>query len=383
MQLCGCGAEIISDEISCSSCGKRLTLDPFIAVNFPKEPPVNSWRKEIEGDGRSYSDESMREVREEAKKRTEAKVPNKEKWPTLRFVRNEILAFFSKIWMFVLGLAGLFLAGIVAASLYVIYTGGLAFLPERAYNYVVAEFEEVPNRLLPSVPSGGGTEYKFLHFVDSGIPITWDPCVPISYVINPDEMPANGKELIQSAADSVSTHTGLKFVNVGETNESLTFPRQPFQPSIYPSEQKSWAPVLVSWLPEEEFKKELEKQNLIDDAIGFAGPNIAYTDDYFDRKELLGPTYFVSGTVTLNSNWFNSKQALSNPDEAQAVLMHEFGHLVGLDHATSQSQLMASENNGLVDFGDGDKAGLAKLGSGSCAKPHERPQVREIFYELE
>jgi hypothetical protein len=83
----------------------------------------------------------------------------------------------------------------------------------------------------------------------------------------------------------------------------------------------------------------------------------------------------------LNSSWFNGEQALSNPDAARAVIMHEFGHLVGLDHVTSQSQLMSDENNGQLDFGDGDLTGLAKLGSGTCAKPHERPQIREIIYE--
>ena len=382
MQLCECGAEILSDKISCSSCGKRLTLDPLITVNFPKEPPVNSWKKEIEASSRSFSEESMREVREEAKKRAEAKVLHKEKWEMLRFIRNEIRAFFSIIWMLVLGVAGVLLVGIVAAALYVIYSGGAVFLPERAYNYVAAQFEEVPNRLLSEAPRGNGTEYSFLHFDESGNPITWDPCMQISYVINSENMPSNGKELIQSAADSVSTHSGLKFVYIGDSNEAPTYPRQPYQPSIYPSQKKSWAPVLVSWLTDDEFKMALEKQDLTNEAIGFAAPDIAYTDDYFNRKELLGPTYFVSGTVTLNSNWFDSKQALSNPDEARAVIMHEFGHLVGLDHVTSESQLMSSENNGQIDFGDGDLTGLAKLGSGSCAKPHERPQIREVFYEI-
>lgn len=381
MQLCECGAETISDQISCSSCGKRLTLDPFIAVNFPKEPPVNTWKKEIEASSRSFSEESMREVREEAKKRAEVKVLHKEKWKTLKFIRNKIRAFFSIIWMLVLGVAGVLLVGIVVAALYAFYSGGAAFLPERAYNYVAAQFEEVPNRLLPAAPLGNGTEYSYLHFDESGNPITWDPCMQISYVMNPEDMPSNGKELVQSAVDSVSKHTGLKFVYAGDSNEAPTFLRQPYQPSTYPSQRKSWAPVLVSWLPDDEFKEAMEKEELKGDVIGFAGPDIAYTDDYSNRKEFLGPTYFVSGKVTLNSSWFNSEQALSNPDAARAVIMHEFGHLVGLDHVTSQSQLMSGENNGQLDFGDGDLTGLAKLGSGSCAKPHERPQIREIIYE--
>jgi len=44
-----------------------LSLDPLVTNQFPKEPPVNAWKKELENKDRSFSDESMREVRAEAK----------------------------------------------------------------------------------------------------------------------------------------------------------------------------------------------------------------------------------------------------------------------------------------------------------------------------
>ena len=389
MHLCKCGGEIleivvdgVSYQTSCDSCGKRLAIDPLVTNYYAKEPPVTTWKNELERDGRKYTEESMREVREEAIRRSKANMPVKVKRQRLRFIKNEFLAFLSLIWGLVLAVWSLLLVAAVVVALYVFYSGGLAFLPERAYNYVVAEFEEEPTRILPVVSGGSGSDYKFLNLDQSGNTLTWDPCMPISYVMNPDGMPANGKELIQSAVDEVSASTGLQFVYAGESNELYTDPHQPYQPSTYPSFGKNWSPVLISWLSESDFQKELEALKYSEDTAGFAGPEIASTDNYSNRSELLGSPYYVSGTVTLSSRWFNSDQALRYPDDARAIIMHEFGHLVGLDHVDSQAELMASDNYGKTSFGDGDLAGLARLGSGSCAKPHQRPQVREINYQV-
>lgn len=73
MPVCKCGAEFLMDQMRCTSCGKRLSLDPLVTNQFPKEPPVNTWKKELENENRSFSDESMREVRAEAKKREKNK----------------------------------------------------------------------------------------------------------------------------------------------------------------------------------------------------------------------------------------------------------------------------------------------------------------------
>lgn len=46
--------------------------------------------------------------------------------------------------------------------------------------------------------------------------------------------------------------------------------------------------------------------------------------------------------------------------------MHELAHVLGLDHVDDPTQLMHEENTGQFDFGDGDLAGLALLGTGAC-----------------
>ena len=52
---------------------------------------------------------------------------------------------------------------------------------------------------------------------------------------------------------------------------------------------------------------------------------------------------------------------------ARAIAMHELGHLVGLAHVDDERELMDAQNHGQVDFGPGDRRGLARLGRGRCA----------------
>ena len=62
------------------------------------------------------------------------------------------------------------------------------------------------------------------------------------------------------------------------------------------------------------------------------------------------------------------------------VLVHEFGHVVGLDHVEDTDELMYRyAGRGSVTFGPGDLAGLAAVGAGdgSCldAGPPRRVEV--------
>lgn len=50
-----------------------------------------------------------------------------------------------------------------------------------------------------------------------------------------------------------------------------------------------------------------------------------------------------------------------------ADLLHELGHLVGLAHVDEPTELMYDGNVGQLDFGPGDRQGLAVLGNGECS----------------
>jgi hypothetical protein len=48
------------------------------------------------------------------------------------------------------------------------------------------------------------------------------------------------------------------------------------------------------------------------------------------------------------------------------VVLHELGHLVGLDHVRDRGELMFPTANDVVGYGPGDLQGLAALGRGAC-----------------
>jgi hypothetical protein len=75
----------------------------------------------------------------------------------------------------------------------------------------------------------------------------------------------------------------------------------------------------------------------------------------------------VSGTVSLDGPQIRALlQRADGWAAARAIIMHEFGHLVGLGHVSVQDQLMYESNIGQRDFGPGDREGLRQLGLGLC-----------------
>jgi predicted Zn-dependent protease len=78
---------------------------------------------------------------------------------------------------------------------------------------------------------------------------------------------------------------------------------------------------------------------------------------------------FVSGQVVLDATDLRRMtRTRSGRDEARGVVMHELGHVVGLDHVKDRTQLMyRSTVEGVTDLGAGDLTGLDALGRGPCA----------------
>ena len=93
---------------------------------------------------------------------------------------------------------------------------------------------------------------------------------------------------------------------------------------------------------------------------GIAGPAGA---PYYTAAQ----QHWVSGTVSLDGPQFRA--VLERADgwaAARAIVMHEFGHLVGLGHVPIRSELMYKQNIGQFAFGNGDREGLRLLGLGPC-----------------
>lgn len=216
-----------------------------------------------------------------------------------------------------------------------------------------------PGRELAAKPLGtpppvSAPSSAFLSFDTNpdGRPVAYDPCRPVHYVVRPDGAPSGGSALLAAGIQRISQVTGLTFIGDGSTDEEPRPEREPFQPDRYGDR---WAPVLIAW------QSEQDNPELASDVAGAAGSVLIRTDGK--------PSVYVTGQVVLDGNQF--AELLTTPggaDEARAIVLHELGHLVGLDHVEDPTQLMFPRSQpGVVDYAAGDLTGLAALGQGPCA----------------
>src|SRR5262249_21943894 len=135
----------------------------------------------------------------------------------------------------------------------------------------------------------------------------------------------------------------------GPTNERPRADRAAYEPALYPDR---WAPLLIAWSDGKTYPA------LAGDTAGL-GQSVAAMSD---RGELA----YVSGQVVLDRGQL-APSHLPNRGEVRAVVLHELGHVVGLDHVADPHQLMFSESRfNVTDYGPGDLHGLSRLGTGSC-----------------
>jgi hypothetical protein len=203
----------------------------------------------------------------------------------------------------------------------------------------------------PAAPVGGGP-FTFVSLQANGAtPVAYDPCRAVHYVIRPDQAPAGGEEMIHAAVARLSAATGLQFVYDGPSDEALAGGREAFQPARYGDR---WAPVLVVW------QTDAENAALAGDVVGQGGSTSVSLGN--------GPRVYVTGTVALDAGQFPDILERSDGRAvAEAIVLHEFAHLVGLGHVDDETQLMNPETvPGVTDLAAGDRTGLARLGRGSC-----------------
>jgi hypothetical protein len=214
-----------------------------------------------------------------------------------------------------------------------------------------AEESAQPLGTPPNVPEGAGDFEVIQHQRGSKTtPVAWDPCRPVHYVVTPAGAPADGLSLVQDAIAEVSRATGLKFVYDGATVETPSKEREPFLPDLYGKDR--WAPALISWSDETTFSA------LAGYIAGIGSPQAVYAKD--------GRMVYVTGEVVLDAKDL-SPAAVSDRAVVKAIVLHELGHLVGLDHTADETQIMYSESQYNVrTCANGDRRGLALLGSQAC-----------------
>jgi hypothetical protein len=225
------------------------------------------------------------------------------------------------------------LAILVALALMLSTLGGLLFVLQQAF----------------SGPTGSSADYRFLVTFADGTPERWNPCEPIRYVVNPDSAPPGSIEDVHEAVERTSHATGISFVYDGLTDEVPRAEREGYQPARYGDR---WAPVLIAWV----------NPSRTDIAFTSQGHEAAAVASPIEPR---GDRIFVSGWIAMSEQDLNPP-GFGRPGDQGPVLLHELGHVMGLNHVQAPDEVMEPSGGYVTDFGRGDLEGLHQLGAGGC-----------------
>lgn len=198
--------------------------------------------------------------------------------------------------------------------------------------------------------SGAATSHTFMITqADGTTPVTFDPCRPIHWVVNPANEPAGAQDVVVAAFAAAGQATGLRFIYDGTTDEAPVRERSDYQPQRYPGR---WAPVLVAFGDPQVLADGKTREPNV---IGMGGPDAVDAPD--------GRMVYVSGEMVLSPD----DKTAGAWGVRLAAVEHELGHIIGLDHVPDPTQIMNTYMSpNLGSYQSGDLAGLAVLGSGPC-----------------
>jgi hypothetical protein len=201
----------------------------------------------------------------------------------------------------------------------------------------------------PPAPAGA---FGFLRIARDGTPVRYNPCAPVSYVVNPASAPAGGVDEVHEAFRRLGAATGIAFKFEGATDEPYTpfGKRAAYQPARY---GQRWAPILVSWTSAS------VEALLAGGTIGFGG-STSYRSSTSDEA-------FVTGQVVFDTDLSMLRGGFGPGLTRGNLFVHELGHVIGLDHVDDRSQVMypSVHSQSPDGFASGDLAGLRQLGASS------------------
>jgi hypothetical protein len=196
---------------------------------------------------------------------------------------------------------------------------------------------------------GSPKQHTFLYQTGAGH-ARWNPCQPIHYWLNAKEAPAGGVAAAREALRRISQITKLHFVDKGKTRE---VPRQG---------RRQHHELIIAWVRPGQTNYGLGGGEL---GVG-GGEARGYTPK---------DTQVVSGYAVLDSTEKLKPGFGAGLTEGE-LLLHELGHMTGLDHVKATSQIMypfLSARPAAI-YGAGDYRGLKLLGrSQGCIAAHHPP----------
>ena len=221
---------------------------------------------------------------------------------------------------------------------------GVLLLDPSGSGQRLREVFGLDGRLADAVGITSDGEYSFAATQpDSEEPVSWNPCRPIRYVVNPAGAPREWERLVEESVARVSEASGFVFEDEGTTDD------RDFTGRINGFGRPS--PVLIGWAAPDEVDQ------LAGQVAGLGGSTYV---------ETAGMRRYITGSVTLDTGLYDELDRRGDDDTMRAILMHELAHVVGLGHVDDRDELMYENSVGQDDFGPGDLEGLARLGGVAC-----------------
>lgn len=200
-------------------------------------------------------------------------------------------------------------------------------------------------RLLGGGAAGAEPEWSFLH-TDGDEPITYSSCRPIRVAVFPAGGPPEAEGLVREAIGELRAATGLDIVLTGSFGGAAA--NWNFEAAPVARDD----PISVSWQDGDAIAE------ITDDIAGLGGSRVTTNPD--------GSQGLFGGTIALSRDYYRLLEERDDRDEQLAILLHEFGHVLGLGHVESSAELMAATNTGRTELGAGDLEGLRRIGQGPC-----------------
>lgn len=179
-----------------------------------------------------------------------------------------------------------------------------------------------------------------------GQPVTYSSCKLLQVAVYPAGGPPDAEQLVREAVAQVRSLTGLDIVVTGSFGGHAPNWNFGAAPVTYED------PVSVSWQDSGAIAE------LTDEIAGLGGSPVVTEPNGTERR--------IAGTIALSRDYYRQLAARGDHDEELAVILHEFGHVLGLAHVDSPGELMYVHNVGRTTYGPGDVQGLRLLGRGPC-----------------